>query len=127
MHSRQVFSNRTLSVTGLAVSLLLAAPLASAEEAAAPAAQAGTELPVRLIPNVPKNAEAYYGPDSFHIIAQTQDPQALKAKGRDSGALTYIFTDQGTDVHRINDKGQDACSYFFPDGKRIVWTSTKDH
>jgi Tol biopolymer transport system component len=28
---------------------------------------------------------------------------------------------------RINDHGQDACSYFFPDQKRIVWTSTKDH
>ena len=62
MHSRQIFSDRIMSVTGLAVSLLLAAPLASAEGAAAPAAQAGTELPVRLIPNVPKNAEAYYGP-----------------------------------------------------------------
>ena len=52
---------------------------------------------------------------------------ALKAEGRDSGALTYTFTDQGTDIRRINDKGQDACSYFFPDGKRLVWTSTNDN
>ena len=119
-----------MSITGVAMSLLLSAPLALAADGAAPAApasQAGTELPVRLIPNVPKNAEAYYGPDSLHVIAQTQDPAALKAEGRDSGALTYTFTDQGTEVRRINDKGQDACSYFFPDGKRLVWTSTKDH
>lgn len=133
MNSRQVFSDRILSVTGLAVSLLLGAPLAlaggedAAPAAAAPAMQAGTELPVRLIPNVPKNAEAYYGPDSLHVIAQTLDPAALKAEGRDSGALTYTFTDMGTNVRRINDKGQDACSYFFPDGQRLVWTSTKDH
>jgi Tol biopolymer transport system component len=44
-----------------------------------------------------------------------------------TGALTYTFTDTGTGVKRIDDKGQDACSYLFPDGKRIVWTSTKDN
>lgn len=49
--------------------------------------------PVRKIPNVPENAEAYYAPDNLHVIAQTQD----------------------------------ACSWFFPDGQRLVWTSTRDH
>jgi Tol biopolymer transport system component len=33
----------------------------------------------------------------------------------------------GTEVRRINDKGEDACSYFFPDMKRILWTSTRDN
>jgi Tol biopolymer transport system component len=28
---------------------------------------------------------------------------------------------------RINDQGEDACSHFFPDGKRVIWTSTRDH
>jgi len=28
---------------------------------------------------------------------------------------------------RINDHGQDACSYFFPDGERLVYTSTRDN
>ena len=28
---------------------------------------------------------------------------------------------------RVNDRGQDACSFFFPDGQRIVWTSTRDN
>ena len=71
-----------------------------------PAAWAGKELPIRMIPNIPRSAEAYYAPDSLHVIAQTQDPVARKAPGHDSGALTYVFTDAGTDVHRINDQGQ---------------------
>jgi TolB protein len=87
----------------------------------------GTELPVRLIPNVPRNAEAYYGPDNLHIIAQTQDAAAQKADGRETGALTYTFTDLGTEIRRINDRGQDACSFFLPDGKRLIWTSTRDN
>ena len=88
---------------------------------------AGKELPTWKIPNIPEAAEAYYAPDNLHVIAQTQDPAALKREGRASGALTYTFTDQGENVRRINDRGQDACSYFFPDNKRLVWTSTKDN
>ncbi len=85
------------------------------------------ELPTWKIPNVPESAEAYYAPDNLHVIAQTQDPDAQRAEGRDSGALTYTFTDQGTDVKRIGDRGQDACSYFWPDGNGLVWTSTRDN
>lgn len=104
-----------------------ASPATTEASAPAPVAAAGTELPVRLIPNVPSNAEAYYAPDNLHVIAQTQDPAALVAEGRKSGALTYTFTDTGENVRRINDKGQDACSYFLPDGQRIIWTSTRDN
>ncbi len=86
------------------------------------------ELPVRKIPNIPPAAEAYYAPDDYHFIAQTQDSDAQSPEGsRIGGALTYIFTDDGKNMRRINDHGQDACSYFFPDQQRIVWTSTKDH
>jgi len=85
------------------------------------------ELPTWRIPNVPDNAEAYYAPDNLYVIAQTQDPDASRMEGRDSGALTYTFTDQGEDVRRINDHGQDACSYFFPDQGSLVWTSTRDN
>lgn len=87
----------------------------------------GQELPVRRIPNIPRSAEAYYAPDNLHVIAQTQDPDAQHAEGRSTGALTYTFTDQGENIHRINDRGQDACSYFLPDGRQIVWTSTRDN
>jgi Tol biopolymer transport system component len=85
------------------------------------------ELPTWRIPNVPSSAEAYYAPDSYHVIAQTQDPDALVAPGRKSGALTWIFSDDGKTKWRINDGGQDACSYFFPDGKHVIFTSTRDH
>jgi len=85
------------------------------------------ELPTWKIPNIPKAAEAYYAPDNLHVIAQTQDAEALVAEGRETGALTYTFTDQGEDIRRINDRGQDACSYFLPDGSGLIWTSTRDN
>ena len=87
----------------------------------------GEELPTWKIPNIPKAAEAYYAPDSLHVIAQTADKDALKAEGRPTGYLTHTFTDQGEDFQRINDRGQDACSYFFPDQRRLIWTSTRDN
>jgi len=87
----------------------------------------GEELPIWKIPNIPKAAEAYYAPDSLHVIAQTADKDALKAEGRPTGYLTHTFTDQGEDFQRINDRGQDACSYFFPDQRRLIWTSTRDN
>lgn len=87
------------------------------------------ELPTWKIPNIPQSGEAYYGPDSLHVIAQVQDPDAQRSNDPRAkfGNLTYTFTDRGNDIRRINDKGQDACSYFFPDGKHLVWTSTRDH
>ena len=95
---------------------------------AAPEYAADAELPVRQIPNIPEAAEAYYAPDSYHVIAQTQDPDATQPEGRASGgALTWIFTDDGEKKWRIGDRGQDACSYFFPDMERVVFTSTRDN
>jgi TolB protein len=85
------------------------------------------ELPTWRIPNVPPSAEAYYAPDSYHVIAQTQDADAVVAPGRKSGALTWIFSDDGETKWRINDRGQDACSYFFPDGRHVIFTSIRDH
>jgi dipeptidyl aminopeptidase/acylaminoacyl peptidase len=87
------------------------------------------ELPIWEIPNIPNSAEAYYAPDSFHVIAQTNDPDAVKktVANAPTGSLTYTYTDIGTDIKRINDRGQDACSYFFPDMNRLVWTSTRDN
>ncbi len=109
----------------------MAEKAAGAAAAAMPAIEAVSqrpnELPTWKIPNIPEAAEAYYAPDNLHVIAQTQDPMALRAEGRDSGALTWTFTDQGTDLKQINDRGQDACSYFTPDGKGLLWTSTKDN
>ena len=95
---------------------------------APPPEWAGKELPVRIIPNIPQSAEAYYAPDNLHIIAQTKDPKAVQPeKGKIGGSLTFTYTDTGEELTRINDKGQDACSWFTADGKHIVWTSTRDN
>jgi Tol biopolymer transport system component len=87
------------------------------------------EMPSWQIPNFPEAAEAYYAPNSYHVILQTQDSDALKASHEKAagGALTWITTDDGKEKWRANDHGQDACSYFMPDGKRIVYTSTRDN
>ena len=37
------------------------------------------------------------------------------------------FIDDGKKIWRVNDHGQDACSFWFPDMKRVVWTSTRDN
>jgi len=86
------------------------------------------ELPVRRIPDIPPAAEAYYAPDGQTLIAQVRDPDAQQSgDARIGSALTYIFTEDGKTIRRINDRGQDACSFFFPDGKRVIWTSTRDN
>lgn len=100
----------------------------SAASPAKPAIDSSRELPVVLIPNIPPAAEAYYAPDGYHLIAQVRDKDAQQSADKRVGsALTYIFTEDGKTLRRINDRGQDACSYFFPDQKRVIWTSTRDH
>jgi len=83
-------------------------------------AQEGNELPVRGVPNLGEAAEMYFSPDSKWLIG------TVKREG-DAVHRVYIANLDGSVIRRINDSGEDACSFFFPDGKRIVWTSTKDH
>ena len=85
------------------------------------------ELPSVEIPGIPDAAEAYWAPDSYHLIAQTRDPDALRTERGGQGALTWIFTADGAKSWRVNDRGQDGCSYFFPDQQRVVFTSTRDN
>lgn len=128
------------ALSALALAVLAAAfssslSVASAADAPSFAPPAGVQVseegPRKLrfykIPNIPKAAEAYYGNDNLHIIAQVQDPEAVRTKPTDGGALTWTFTDRGTELTRINGKGNDACSYFFPDMKHVAWTSVRDH
>ena len=114
----------------LSAGILLAQPAFAAEEAQKlgdPQNPSGMAFPVRMIPNIPDAAEVYYATDNYHMIGQTRDPDAIKSLRGGSGSLTWIFTDDGTQMWRVNDHGQDACSFWFPDMQRIAWTSTKDH
>ncbi|OGL40552.1 MAG: hypothetical protein A3C43_01445 [Candidatus Schekmanbacteria bacterium RIFCSPHIGHO2_02_FULL_38_11] len=83
------------------------------------------ELPVTHIPNLPKAAESYFSPDGKSLICQAQMPSD---PGIETNAYhAYTANIDGTNIHRINDKGEDACNFYFPDNKKIVWTSTKDN
>lgn len=127
-HARQV----GLAIVGyviLAGSLVNSLPgQVYAAEKIVTVAEGPMALPVWKIPNIPEAAEAYYASDNLHVIAQVQDPAAQPAKERAAGgALTYTFTDQGEELKRINDRGQDGCSYFMPGMSALLWTSTRDN
>lgn len=85
------------------------------------------ELPSYMVPIEQDAAEAYWSPDSRYLIAQTKDPDAVPSPRGGNGNLTWIFSDDGQQSWRVNDRGQDGCSFFHPDGKRVVFTSTRDH
>ena len=115
---------------GLSPSLMAQPAEGAPPEAATPDGiewQTDEMLPYYEIPNIPVSAEAYFAPDSYHLIAQTRDPDAVQGATGRHGNLTYTYTIEGTELTRINDKGQDACSYFFPDQKRVIFTSTRDN
>ncbi len=110
----------------LVAGLALLAPALAADIEVVP--EGPRQLKVYKIPNIPKAAEPYYASDNQTLIAQVQDPDAIRAKeGAAGGALTWTFTDKGENLRRINGIGQDACSYFFPDMKHLVYTSLRDN
>jgi len=78
------------------------------------------EFRVWKIPNVPEAAEAYFSPDGKRLICDA------KMEG-DESFFVYTLNIDGTDIKKINDKGEDACSYYHPNGKSLIWTSTRDH
>jgi len=77
------------------------------------------ELDVTRIPHQGQGAEFYFGPDGKTLIGNA------KLEGDETH---YVYTMSVADgkMVKINDKGEDACSHFFPDGKRLIWTSTRD-
>ena len=65
-----------------------------------------------------QNAEAYFSADGKKLIFQST---------RDPYQCDQIFTMNldGSDVHLVSTgKGRTTCSYFFPSGKRILYSST---
>ena len=78
------------------------------------------ELKSWKIPNVVNGAEFYFSPDGKSLIGNAQF-------GDDTVHYVYTLKIDGTDIKKINDIGEDACSFYFPDGKKIIWTSTRDN
>lgn len=106
----------TALVTGLAAN-----GQAPAQNVAAAAPQAtGSELPIHKIPIAGEAAEGYFSPDGKSMICNAK-------MADDKQFQVYTFNLDGTHVRRINDKGADACSFYYPDGKKLIWTSTRDN
>ncbi len=78
------------------------------------------EMPVKRVPNIENAAEAYFSPDGKSLIGN------VKAKGDHSHGV-YTINIDGTNLKAIENKGEGACSYFHPNGKGLIWTSTMDH
>lgn len=79
-----------------------------------------TELPIHPIAGLGSAAEFYFSPDSRSLVGNARQPG-------DSGYHVYVVGVDGTGLRRINDVGADACSFFLPDGRHLIWTSTRDH
>ncbi len=78
------------------------------------------EFKVWTIPNITEGAEFYYSPDGKRMIGNAK-------LGEDKVHQVYTFNIDGTDIVKINSIGEDACSFYFPDGNRLIYTSTKDN
>jgi Tol biopolymer transport system component len=100
------------------ITLLFAALLAA--QTANPA-DASQEKHLRNITQITfggQNAEAYFSADGKKLIFQST---------RDPYQCDQIFTMNldGSDVHLVSTgKGRTTCSYFFPSGKKILYSST---
>ena len=72
---------------------------------------------IRQLTDGGENAEAYFSSDGKKLIFQST---------RDGNCdQIYEMNIDGSDVRKIsNGKGRCTCSYFFPDGKRILYSST---
>ncbi len=65
-----------------------------------------------------ENAEAYFSADDSKLIFQYHN-------GSDSCDQIYIMNVDGSNKHLVSTgKGRCTCGYFFPDGKRILFSST---
>ncbi len=80
---------------------------------------AAQELDVSRIPHAGQGAEFYFGPDGKILIGNAN------LEGDETHHVYTTRIEKGEMV-QINGRGEDACSHFFPDGKRLIWTSTRD-
>lgn len=97
-----------------------ASPAAAATHAPSTTDPSLETLKIWQVPNIGTGAEFYFSPDSKKLIGNA------KREG-DENHFVYTLNVDGTDIRRLNDKGQDACSFFLWDNQHVVWTSTRDN
>jgi len=72
---------------------------------------------MRMLTNGGENAEAYFSFDGTKIIFQST--------GQFECDQIFIMNTDGSDKHLVSTgKGRTTCSYFYPDGKHILYAST---
>jgi Tol biopolymer transport system component len=79
-----------------------------------------TKLQVWQVPNVFNAAEAYFSPDNDNLICNAKFEN-------DTTHQVYTLDLKGENIKQINNTGDDACSYYFPDNQKLIWTSTRDN
>src|ERR1700683_1740687 len=73
---------------------------------------------VHQLPFGGQNAEAYFSSDGTKLIFQS-------SHGDVKCDQIFIMNIDGSDQHMVSTgKGRTTCSYFYPDGKKILYAST---
>jgi TolB protein len=73
---------------------------------------------MKMLTNGGENAEAYFSFDNSKLIFQS-------TRNEYPCDQIYMMNTGGSNVHMVsNGKGRTTCSYFFPDGKHILYSST---
>ena len=113
-----------LALFALVAPMIISGALASAGDST-PIADDPLRLPqethlrsIRQLSNGGENAESYFSADGKKLIFQST---------RDGRACDQIYTMNvdGSDVRMVSTgRGRTTCSYFFPNGKRITYSST---
>ena len=83
--------------------------------------QSSEPFPISKLPGITHGLESYFSFDSKKLIFYG------KNKEDDKNFHTYVINVDGSGLKRLNDTGEDACSFFFPDNQTVIYTSTKDH
>jgi TolB protein len=78
------------------------------------------ELRAWKVPGLDDGAEFYFSPDGTRLIGNAK-------VGKDTVHHVYTIGIGGEGLLCINRAGEDACSFYFPNGKRLLFTSTRDH
>jgi Tol biopolymer transport system component len=97
-----------------------AQPLASIYPTSYPSNPAEPHLRnVRMLTHAGENAEAYWSADGRQLIFQATLPGVTRCD------QIFIMNADGTDAHMVSTgKGRTTCSYFYPSGDRIMYSST---